>query len=73
MSATSGKESSALASWMKGSPSEPEPEPEDEVDECEVDEVVIDGETYYKDADGTLYDPETSEEVGKLVDGEIVK
>ena len=50
---------------------EPEPESEDEV-EVEVEEVVIDGAKYYKD-DGTLYDPETSEEVGKLVDGEIVK
>ena len=121
MSATSGKESSSLASWMKGTPSEPvvmtptikeveeellveeeeekiepvkksqkksvmkkvkvvepepepEPEPESESDdETEVDEVVIDGETYYKDEDGTLYDPETNDEVGKLVDGEIVK
>ena len=45
----------------------------DDAEECEVDEVVIYGETYYKSEDGTLYDPETSEEVGKLVDGEIVK
>ena len=57
---------------------EPEPEPESEPesesdDETEVDEVVIDGETYYKDEDGKLYDPETNEEVGMLVDGEIVK
>ena len=121
MSAAPGKGSSALASWMKGAPSEavvmvpttpveqvvsteslddpvvpiikptkkksvpkkvkivvPEPEPEpleDEEtdDECEVDEVVIDGETYYKDSDGKLFDPETSEEVGMLVDGKIVK
>ena len=140
MSATAGKESSALASWMKGSPDEPvvmtpttnadpeekiepvvmtpttnaepeekiepvkkskkpkksvikkvkivepepEPEPEPESDEeeddedeedeqCEVDEVVIGGETYYKDGNDILYDPETSEEVGKLVDGKIVK
>ena len=121
MSAAPGKGSSALASWMKGAPSEavvmvpttpveqvvsteslddpvapiikptkkksvvkkvkivePEPEPEEEDDEetddeCEVDEVVIDGETYYKDSDGKLFDPETSEEVGMLVDGKIVK
>jgi hypothetical protein len=128
MSAAPGKGSSALASWMKGAPSEavvmvpttpveqvdpaesaesldepvvpiikskkkksvvkkvtivvPEPEPEpvpesvyDEEtdDECEVDEVEIDGETYYKDSDGKLFDPETSEEVGMLVDGKIVK
>ena len=125
MSVPQGKENSGLASWMKGSPSEPvvmtptikeveeqeelpveeeeeeekiepvkkaktkksvmkkvkvvepepepEPEPESESDdEAEVDEVVIDGETYYKDENGTLYDPKTSEEVGKLVDGEIV-
>jgi hypothetical protein len=122
MSATSGKESSSLASWVKGEPvepvvmvptveaspeptspveveksspvpkkkslmkkvkivvPEPEPEPEPEVEEqsddeegCEVDEVVIEGSTYYKAKDGTLYDPDTSEEMGKLVDGEIVK
>jgi hypothetical protein len=120
MSATAGKESSALASWTKGTPvtpvvmiptdtspskpeekeekiepvkipkkksvmkkvkvvepeAEPEPEPEpepeldddedeDEDEECEVDEIDIDGETYYKGGDGTLYDPDTSETVGK--------
>ena len=121
MSATVGKESSSLASWVKGEPSEPvimtptktaepnvvsedmvepvekiepvkksekqkksvlkkvkivepEPEPESEDDEeCEVDEVVIDGETYYKDVNDTLYNPDTNEEVGKYVDGKIVK
>ena len=121
MSATSGKESSSLASWMKGTPSEPvvmtptikeveeellveeeeekiepvkkaktkksvmkkvkvvepepepEPEPESEAEEAEVEEVVIDGETYYKDEDGIVYDMETSDELGKLVDGKIVK
>jgi len=124
MSVPQGKEKSGLASWMKGTPSEPvvmtptikeekveeeeeveveeeeekiepvkkaktkksvmkkvkvaepepEPEPESESeDETEVDEVVIGGEKYYKDEDGTLYDPKTNEEVGMLVDGEIVK
>ena len=122
MSATAGKESSSLASWVKGTPEEPvvmtptktsepaepeekievvettpkktekpkkksltkkvkiaEPEPESDWDEsedeeaCEVDEIVIEGETYYKDGSGALYDPDTSEAVGKLVDGKIVK
>jgi len=119
MSVPQGKENSGLASWVKGSPSEPvvmapttkeeeeeeekiepvkkaktkksvmkkvkvvepdpEPEPESESDaesdaeEAEVEEVVIDGETYYKDEDGKVYDMETSEELGKLVDGKIVK
>jgi len=55
------------------SDAENENDENDDAEECEVDEVVIYGETYYKSEDGTLYDPETSEEVGKLVDGEIVK
>jgi hypothetical protein len=46
-------------------------EESDDEDVCEVDEVVIEGETYYKAKDGTLYDPETSDEVGKLVDGKF--
>jgi len=52
---------------------EPEPEPEEEEDAgLEVDEITIDGKDYLKSDDGTLYDPETSEEIGKLVDGKVV-
>ena len=71
ISVPQGKENHGLASWIK---LEPEPEYEDDVDGgVVVDEVIIDGETYYMIADGTLYDPETSEELGKLVDGELLK
>ena len=121
ISVPSGKESSGLASWIKGSPEEatvmvvskeelkaekpsveeeeepeveepkpekqkskkslvkkvkfvePEPEPEEEQVGLEVDEITIDGEQYFKSEDGTLYDPETSEEIGHLVDGKVVK
>jgi len=54
---------------------EPEPEPEPETDgvDVEVEEVVIDGESYYKDEDGTLYDMDTNEELGKLGDGKLLK
>ena len=57
--------------YFKRNP-EPEPEPEDE-EVLKVDEVVINGETYYKDENDTIYDPETSEVIGKLVGGKIVR
>jgi hypothetical protein len=47
---------------------EPEPEPEDEEsedEELDVDEVVIDGETYFQDENGKIYDPDTQELVGE--------
>lgn len=37
----------------------------------EVEECVIDGKIYYKSGDGELYDPDTSEYIGKYVDGSI--
>ena len=40
-------------------------EPEPESESLKVEEVVIDGKTYYKTEDGTLYDPETQEVVGE--------
>ena len=53
---------------------EPEPEVEDEEDEdLDVEEIEIDGVTYYKTEDGKLFDPETSDCVGKYVDGKIVE
>jgi hypothetical protein len=49
--------------------------PTENVDEngdgLEVEECVIDGKIYYKSGDGELYDPETSEYIGKYVDGSI--
>ena len=36
----------------------------DEKDEEICEEVVIDGETYFKTEDGTLYDPDSQEVVG---------
>ena len=40
----------------------------------EVEEVEIEGTTYYlNEATGDLYDPESSECVGKYVDGKISK
>ena len=51
-----------------------EPEVEDEEDEdLDVEEIEIDGVTYYKTEDGKLFDPETSDCVGKYVDGKIVE
>ena len=66
---------------------EPEPEPEQEPDqeeeehnsededdeeEMEVSEVTHKGKTYYYDeSSGNVYDPETSEVVGKMVEGEV--
>ena len=56
---------------------EPE-DPSDEVEETEdavemkVTTIEYDGESYYHDeATGKIYDPETSEEIGKMVEGEI--
>jgi len=47
-------------------PKKTEPESESNSEEdLEVEEVVIDGKTYYKTEDGTLYDPDTQELVGK--------
>jgi hypothetical protein len=49
--------------------------PNENIDESgdglEVEECVIDGKIYYKSSDGELYDPETSEPVGKYVNGSI--
>jgi hypothetical protein len=45
---------------------ESEDDEDEEVEEdLDVDEVVIDGDTYFKTADGTLYDPDTQKIVGK--------
>ena len=44
---------------------EPEPEEESEDEELDVEEIVIDGETYFKDEDGHIYDPDTQEVVGE--------
>ena len=57
--------------WGIELPTAPEPESED--DSIDVEEVTIDGDKYFKTEDGTLYDPDTSDEIGKLVDGKIVK
>jgi hypothetical protein len=40
-------------------------------DGLEVEEHVIDGKIYYKSNDGSLYDPETSEYMGKYINGSI--
>jgi len=49
--------------------------PNENIDESgeglEVEECVIDGKVYYKSSDGELYDPDTSEPVGKYVNGSI--
>jgi hypothetical protein len=46
----------------------------EEEDDMEVEEVEIEGTTYYlNEATGDLYDPESSECVGKYVDGKISK
>jgi len=64
MSVPEGKEQCGITSWIKESLTEPE---EDEVEHIEVDEIVINGETYYKDAKNKLYDPLTGDEVGNLL------
>ena len=48
-------------------------EESDEEEDLVVDEIEIDLKIYYKTEDGTLYDPETSECVGRYVGGEIVE
>lgn len=40
-------------------------------DGLEVEECVIDGKIYYKSGDGSLYDPDTSEYMGKYINGSI--
>ena len=53
---------------------EPEPEEAEESDEeLDVEEITIDGVTYYKTEYGTLYDIATHEEIGHLVEGKVVK
>ena len=54
---------------------EPEPEPEPESDdEVSVEPFTLDGVDYYLDTDSNeLYDTETQQVIGKLVDGKIVK
>ena len=119
LSTPTGKESSGLASWIKGTPTEvvameptkpmteevvatveepkkttkkekkkpvmnvkkvesvPEPESDwdndSEDEDLDVEEIDIDGLTYYKTEDGKLYDPETSDCVGRYVGGKIVE
>lgn len=54
-------ESKPVAAAPKPAPKIEEPEEEvEEVEECQ-----IDGKTYLKDAEGTVYDPDTEEAVGK--------
>lgn len=43
-----------------------------EFEETQLTEVEIDGVTYLVDDDKTIYDSETYEEIGELVDGEVV-
>ena len=51
----------------------PEPEPESD-DEVSVEPFTLDGVDYYLDTDSNeLYDTETQQVIGKLVDGKIVK
>ena len=50
-----------------------EDEDEDEGEDLDVEEIEIDGMTYYKTEEGKLFDPETSDCVGKYVDGKIVE
>ena len=49
-----------------------EPEPESDDEELDVEEVDIGGKQYYKDGNGIVYDPESSDEVGKYFDGIFV-
>jgi len=49
------------------------PESEEEDESMDVEEIEIDGKSYYKTDYGKLFDPETSECVGKYVNGKIVK
>ena len=52
---------------------EPEQVEESEDEEIEVEEIEIEGKTYYHHAkDGEVYDIDTEEILGKLVDGKIV-
>ena len=71
--AEKSKTKKSLVKKVKIVEPEPEPEPEPEENGLEVDEITIDGEQYFKSEDGTLYDPKTSEEIGHLVDGKVVK
>ena len=51
----------------------PEPEPESD-DEVSVEPFTLDGVDYYLDTDSNeLYDTDTQQVIGKLVDGKIVK
>ena len=55
---------------FKAKEPEPEPEPEEESDdELDVEEVVIEGEKYFKTEDGKIYDPDTQKLVGE--DGKL--
>lgn len=47
-------------------------ESEEEDEEVYVEEIKIDGKTYYKTEDGEVFDIETQESLGKLVDGKLV-
>ena len=50
---------------FKAKEQEPKPEEESEDEELDVEEVVIDGETYFKDDKGQIYDPDTHGLVGE--------
>lgn len=47
-------------------------ESEEEDEEVYVEEIEIDGKTYYKTEDGEVFDIETQESLGTLVDGKLV-
>ena len=66
------KKSSKKKTFKPTKVPEPEPEPEvvtesesEEDEDLDVEEVVIDGEKYFKTEDGKLYDPDTQEVVGE--------
>lgn len=46
-------------------PVAPEPEPAEDEEVAEVEECEIDGKTYLRDNEGTIYDMDSEEEVGK--------
>ncbi len=49
----------------KAKPVAPEPEPAEDEEVAEVEECEIDGKTYLRDNEGTIYDMDSEEEVGK--------
>ena len=54
-----------MLGFSQGFEHAPEEDDDDSDEEMEVSEFTCDGSTYYRDDNGTVYDPDTAEEVGR--------